>query len=306
MEWRGIRGTILNDVPMKRYTSMKVGGPVKYLAYPEDEADLMVLLSMLWEKGVTHRFLGNGTNIIVHDRGLNEAIIRITRIRGARYKKVKNGAQAEVSGGMSLKWFIKENGQRGLSGLEKLFWIPGTIGGAVKMNAGSFGSSIGDTLETIRIVDGKGEVTSRGRQDMAFDYRTSPVQSTQCVLSATFSLTDRDKGEIKKDMDYVYEERKKRHPMELPSSGSVFKAVEGEPAWHFIEKAGLRGMRVGDACVSEKHSNFIVNLGYAKAQDIKELIEKIKKEVFEKLGIPLQEEVELWGFEQGGAWRSGN
>jgi UDP-N-acetylmuramate dehydrogenase len=296
VDW-GIRGTVMRDVPMKRYTSMKVGGPVRYLAYPADEADLLCLLATLKEKGIAHRLVGNGTNIIVHDRGLGEAVIRLTKIRNLRYRRVEGGAKVEVSGGVSLKGLIRENAHRGLSGMEKLFWIPGTVGGAVKMNAGSFGSSIADTLDEVRVVDGKGHVLARKKADMAFGYRTSPIGSAQCVAGATFSLTDRDKGEILKDMEYVYTERKRRHPMELPSSGSVFKAVDGEPAWRLIEKAGLKGVKEGGAAVSEKHANFIVNLGYAKAEDIRRLIERIKTEVFEKLGVRLEEEVELWGFE---------
>jgi UDP-N-acetylmuramate dehydrogenase len=115
-------------------------------------------------------------------------------------------------------------------------------------------------------------------------------------VSARFALKNRSKREIAKDMEYVYGERKKRHPMEYPSAGSIFKSVNNEPAWKFIEKAGLKGYTIGGAGVSEKHANFIVNLGWAKAQDIRDLIEKIKKEVYEQLGVILAEEVELWGF----------
>jgi UDP-N-acetylmuramate dehydrogenase len=296
MEWKGIRGAVLKDVPMRRYTSMKVGGPVKYLVYPLNEGDLINVLRLLKERGIKYRFVGNGTNIIVNDKGINEALIRITRIKYMRHKKTKNGTLAETSGGTSLKGFIKDIAHRGLSGLEKLFWIPGTIGGALKMNAGSFGSSITDVLENIRIVDADGKITSIAKKDMAFGYRASPIKVSECVLGAQFHLKDRDKREIYEDMEYVYAERKKRHPMEFPSSGSIFKGVEGKPAWKFIEKTGLKGFRYGDACVSEKHANFIVNLGSATAKDIKMLIDKIKKEVYEKEGVLLKEEVELWGF----------
>jgi UDP-N-acetylmuramate dehydrogenase len=146
-------------------------------------------------------------------------------------------------------------------------------------------------------VDRTGEKESIVKKGGEFGYRKSPVKVSQCVLSATFFLNERDKAEILRDMDYVHEERKKRHPMEYPSSGSIFKSVEGVPAWKFIEKAGLKGVSVGDAQVSEKHANFIINLGNATAADIKTLIDKIKKEVFEKTGVSLEEEVELWGFD---------
>lgn len=296
MEWKGIRGKILENVPMKRYTSMRVGGPVKYLLYPLDEGDLGNVLKYLVHKNIPYRFLGNGTNVIVNDKGLNEALIRITRMKRKEYTRTGNGAVADVSGGMPLKQFITENGRHGLSGLENLYWIPGTVGGAIKMNAGSFGTSISNPLLTMRVLNTHGQIVTMTRQDASFSYRTSPIRSSECVLSARFSLKKRDKKEIAKDMEYVYSERKKRHPMEFPSAGSVFKGVKGEPAWKFIEKAGLKGLKIGGACVSEKHANFIVNLGSATANDVRTLIDTIKRGVFEKTGVSLKEEVELWGF----------
>lgn len=287
----------MQDVPMKRYTSMKVGGPARFLVYPSDEKDLTVILKRLNGEGMKSRFIGNGTNIIVDDRGLDEVLIRTTRMRHMRYRKTADGVAAEVSGGVSLTGFIRENAKRGLSGLEKLFWIPGTVGGAIKMNAGSFGSAISDPLKEVRLVDRKDGEESTVEKGDGFSYRSSPVKPSQCVLGARFLLRERDEAEIRKDMDYVYGERKKRHPMEYPSSGSIFKSVAGEPAWKFIEKAGLKGIKVGGAQVSEKHANFIVNLGGAKAADIKALIDRIKKEVYEKLGVSLEQEVELWGFD---------
>lgn len=296
MEWKGIKGTVLKEVPMKRYTSMKVGGQAAYLAYPADEADLVAALQFVKDEGMRYRFLGNGTNVIVSDRGLDAALIRITRMKHIRYTKIKDGAVVDVSGGVSLRAFIKDMAEKGLSGLEKLYWIPGTVGGGIKMNAGSFGQSISDTLEEINVIDKKGSLTRIRKDQFRFGYRVSPVNPTDCVVSALFVLKNRNKKEILQDMDHVYNERKKRHPMEYPSAGSIFKSVNNEPAWKFIEQAGLKGHSIGGACVSEKHANFIINLGWAKAQDIQDLIEKVKKEVYEKLGVALAEEVELWGF----------
>jgi len=296
MEWKGIKGVVLKEVSMKRYTSMKVGGQAAYLTYPADEADLAAALQFVKDEGMQYRFLGNGTNVIVSDRGLNAALIRITRMKHIHYTKTKDGAVVDISGGVSLRAFIKDLAEKGLSGLEKLYWIPGTVGGGIKMNAGSFGQSISDTLEEIKIIDEKGSLSKIGKDHFRFGYRASLVHPTDCVVSARFALKNRNKEEILQDMDYVYNERKNRHPMEYPSAGSIFKSVNNEPAWKFIEKAGLKGYSIGGACVSEKHANFIVNLGYAKAQDIQDLIEKVKKEVYEKMGVTLAEEVELWGF----------
>lgn len=296
MEWKGIKGAVLKEVPMKRYTSMKVGGQAVCLAYPADEADLAAVLQFVKDRDMEYRFLGNGTNVIVSDRGLDAALIRITRMKHIRYTKTKDGAVVDVSGGVSLRAFIKDLAEKGLSGLEKLYWIPGTVGGGIKMNAGSFGQSISDTLEEISIIDEKGSLSTIEKDQFRFGYRVSSINSGNCVVSVRFALKNRNRKEILRDMDYVYNERKKRHPMEYPSAGSIFKSVNNEPAWKFIEKVGLKGYSIGGARVSEKHANFIVNLGYAKAQDIQDLIEKVKKEVNEKLGVTLAEEVELWGF----------
>jgi UDP-N-acetylmuramate dehydrogenase len=296
MEWKGIKGTVLKEVPMKRYTSMKVGGQAAYLAYPADEDDLVTALQFVKDKGMGYRFLGNGTNVIISDRGIDAVLIRITRMKHIRYTKTKDGTVADVSGGVSLRAFIKDMAEKGLSGLEKLYWIPGTVGGGIKMNAGSFGQSISDTLEEINIIDKNGSLTRIAKDQFHFGYRVSPVNPTDCVVSARFALKNKNKKEVLRDMDHVYNERKKRHPMEYPSAGSIFKSVNDVPAWKFIEKAGLKGYSIGGACVSEKHANFIINLGWAKAQDIQDLIEKVKKEVYEKLGVALAEEVELWGF----------
>lgn len=296
MEWRGIKGAVLENVSMKRYTSMKVGGPVRYMVYPVDETDLAKTVRSLNAGGVPYRFLGNGTNVIVHDKGLPCALIRTSKMVWTRYARNKEGATVDVAGGVSLKSFIADNARRGLSGLEKLYWIPGTVGGGVKMNAGSFGASISTHLERLRVLNGDGRFRTIEGKELCFGYRQSPVSGSDCVVSATFSLRNGDPKAIRADMDYVYGERKKRHPMEHPSAGSIFKSVNGEPAWKCIDAAGFRGFRLGTACVSEKHANFVVNLGSARATDIRHLVDVVKQGVFEKTGVSLEEEVEFWGF----------
>lgn len=286
----------MKDVPMRRYTSMRVGGPARMLLYPADRTDLLAMVSRLRNSGIPFRFLGNGTNIIVSDNGIDEALIRMARMSRLHFTKTKDGATAEVGGGYSLKRFIRECARRGLGGLEKLYWIPGSVGGGIRMNAGSFGQSISDTLIGIDILNERGEPEERQTAPGDFGYRTSIVKTSECVIGGRFSLKNADKDQLERDMDYVYRERRERHPMEYPSAGSVFKGVGGQSAWWFVEKAGLRGYRIGDACVSDKHTNFIINMGHAKARDVAALIKKIKDEVLAKLGVTLEEEVELWGF----------
>jgi UDP-N-acetylmuramate dehydrogenase len=288
----------MEDVPMRRYTSMKTGGRVPFLIYPCDEQDLLSAVAALKDRGIPYRFLGNGTNVIVHDQGLREAIIRLTQISRLRYRKVDEGVLAQVSAGMSLRRFIKECEKRGLAGLERLFSIPGTIGGAIKMNAGSFGLSVSERLKELRILDREGLITEPPRERVWFGYRSSFVREGVCVLGAVFLLKEEDRAKIRQQMEMVLKERRDRHPVGFPTAGSVFKNVGDTPAWKLIEKAGLRGLRIGDACISEKHANFIINLGSASAWDIKRLVETIKREVFEKTGIMLQEEIEFWGFDE--------
>lgn len=298
MMWTGVRGHILTDVSMKRYTSMRVGGKVRHLIYPEDQADLTNAVRMAREHGITYRFLGNGTNIIVSDQGFDGAVIRMRKMAALRFAKASQGVRVRVGGGASLKGLIKECAAKGLSGIEKLFGIPGTVGGALKMNAGSFGSVISDNLTEITTMDESGVSRTIGKGDLGLGYRTSGLSASDCVTAAEFLLEEKDVESIKGDMTYVWAERINKHPMEWPSAGSVFKNKNGRPAWQTIDAAGLRGFRFGDACLSPKHPNFIVNLGHASALDVKRLIEKVKKEVYEKLGAVMEEEVELWGFNE--------
>ncbi len=244
---------------------------------------------------MVRRLLGNGTNVIVGDRGLDDAIIRMTKVRQMHFKKTTEGAIAEVAGGTSLARFIRESVERGLAGLEKLYGIPGTVGGAIKMNAGSFGVQVSDHLRSVTYMDSLKRIGKRERQACGFGYRTSGFTSSESIVSGLFELYDGDKTHLKKQMEYVWAERWRKHPMEFPSAGSVFKNISGNPAWAYIDKAGLRGLRIGDACISEKHPNFIVNLGNATAVDIVSLIRKVKKDVYERVGVSMEEEVELWG-----------
>jgi UDP-N-acetylmuramate dehydrogenase len=296
MEWTGVRGQVLRNVSMKRYTSMRVGGKVSYLIYPEDQSDLAQTVTAAREHGIAYRFLGNGSNVIVSDQGFDGVVIRTSKIARFQHDKDSQGARVRVGGGAPLKRLIKECATKGLSGIEKLFGIPGTVGGAIKMNAGSFGCAISDHLTEIAFIDGDGIPQIAGRDDLKLGYRTSGLGATDCVTSAELLLKDKDREAIKADMEFVWGERLSKHPMEWPSAGSVFKNRSGHPAWKAIDAAGLRGFRIGDACISSKHPNFIINMGHASALDVKSLIEKVKKEVYETIGAVMEEEVELWGF----------
>jgi len=297
VEPRIIKGQVIRDASMKRYTSMRVGGRVPYLLYPEDEEDVTAAVAWLRDKDHPFRFLGNGTNVIVADEGMEGGVIRITRIRHLRFTRTPESTLVEASGGLALGSLIKACGDRGLSGLEKLYGIPGTVGGAIKMNAGSFAASISDCLRSMRLTNRNGTICSVDKKDVEFGYRTSSIGRGQSILAAVFELIDGDPARIKADMEHVWRERLEKHPMELPSAGSIFKNRNGNPSWKYVDQAGLRGFKIGGACISEKHPNFIVNTGNAMASDVLGLIDAVKKGVREALGVILEEEVELWGFD---------
>jgi UDP-N-acetylmuramate dehydrogenase len=292
-----IRGNIIVQASMKRYTSMKVGGAAPYLIYPRDEQDVLAAMEWLSEWKLPVRFFGNGTNVIVSDEGIGYGLIRITRMRHLSFIPAGDGVIVEVSGGFSLKTLIRECVRRGYGGLEKLYGIPGTVGGAVKMNAGSFGVCVSDHLLSVRLVSSGGAIRKVAKKDLGFGYRHSSLKPDEGVLEAAFELKADDPVRIKADMDYVWKERLDKHPMDLPSAGSVFKNALVAPCWKYIDMAGCRGLRVGGAAVCEKHANFIVNTGNANASDVKGLIAAVKDCVREATGILLEEEVEFWGFD---------
>ena len=292
----GIKGAIMKDAPMKKFTSMGVGGEAAFLCCPANEADLTRMVSWLRKKRLPLRFLGNGTNVIVAEGGLGMGVVRLTAMHGFRARRTSSGALVEAGGGASLKSVIGKCAVRGLSGLESLFGIPGTIGGALKMNAGSFGASISDCLVSVRVMNEAGKTARVGRREIEFGYRTSSFSDGECILKGTFALREADPGIIRAEMERVWKERLAKHPMDMPSAGSIFKNRNGEPCWRFIDRAGMRGFRIGNAAVSEKHPNFIVNLGGASAFEVKRLIETVKQRVAEATGVALEEEVELWGF----------
>lgn len=296
MELQGIRGRIVRDAPMKRYTSMRVGGPAAYLLYPRDAADVASAMACLAERDLPFRFLGNGTNVIVADRGPGVAIIRTSAMRHLRFTMTADGAIVRAGAGVGLAGLIRACAARGFSGLERLFGIPGTVGGAIRMNAGSFGAAVSDTLRSVTLVDGTGATCERAACSISFGYRGSSIGQGECIVRATFGLARADSAKIKADMEEVWRRRLERHPMDSPSAGSVFKNTGG-PAWQQIDRAGLRGLTMGGAAVSEKHPNFIVNKGGASALDVRRLIDAVKKGVASATGVSLEEEVEMWGFD---------
>ena len=287
------RGTILLDEPLSKYTWMHVGGAADYYVEPADRNDLIEIAKYFQQNGFPYLVLGRGSNVLVSDDGIRGAVINLeAALSGLRLEQDCVVAEA----GVWLQKFVDFCIQHELSGVEMLAGIPGTIGGAVVMNAGAHGGEISDHLVEVQVLRGC-EVIRVARNDAGFSYRHSAFER-DVVLSASFRLPKGDKEALAKRRRELILVRNETQPLELPNSGSMFKNPPNTFAARLIEQAGLKGKRIGNAQISEKHANFIVNLGTAKATDIMQLLELARRTVYQNSGIQLELEVKLCGFQQ--------
>ncbi len=278
---------IRENEPLSSHSTMRVGGPAALAAFPTDAKELSALIARAKESGIRHIIVGNASNILFSDKGFDGLVIFTTAMRSV----VWNGASVTAACGASLTGLAAAATKRGLSGLEFAFGIPGTIGGAVYMNAGAYGSQISAVLTASEYLQGD-TVYRREAADHAFGYRTSIYRSTDdIILSAEFTLTPGDPDAIAAKANQNMESRRSKQPLEFPNAGSVFKRPEGAFPGALIEQAGLKGLRIGGAEISEKHANFIINKGGATADDILRLTETAQNKVYQKFGILLETEI---------------
>ena len=282
------------DVPLAQYTTFRIGGPARYLSFPSTVEELAALLTWAEEEGLPSFLLGGGSNVLVGDGGFPGLVVVTQGLMDVETRRDRLRARGGVFLSILASWAMKA----GLSGLEPLAGIPGTLGGALLMNAGAYGRSLGDVVEEVEIlVDGKVEVVSS--RDLEWGYRWSSLKG-QTVVGATLRLVPGDGDKIRREMVKYMRLRRQKQPLDLPSAGSIFKNPPGYKAGRLIEDAGLKGFRIGDAVVSPLHANFIVNVGEARARDVRSLIELIKERVKERFSILLEEEVVYAGvFESG-------
>ncbi len=283
---------ILENEPMSRHTTFRVGGPADVLFLPESEEQLLQALSIAREAGVPCFVIGNGSNLVVKDGGIRGLVIALGEGMAAI---ARAGETLTAWAGASLARVSAYAQASGLSGLEFASGIPGTLGGGCAMNAGAYGGQLSDVL-----VDGRvlldGEVRTLTVEDMQMGYRTSlPLRRGGIVISARFALTPDDPEAIAARMRELNARRRDKQPLNYPSAGSTFKRPEGYFAGALIEQAGLKGKRVGGAQVSEKHAGFIVNTGGATAADILTLIGTVQDEVADRFGVRLETEVRILG-----------
>ena len=284
---------LLFHEPMSRHTTFRVGGEAECMAVVETKEELSKLVSYLGRIGQDYFVLGNGSNLLVGDKGYRGIIVKL----GPRLSAVgveKNHIAAGA--GVLLSKVASVARDAGLSGLEFAAGIPGSLGGAIVMNAGAYGGEMKQVVQMVRVMDKEGEILTLDNDTMEFGYRTSIIRDRPfIVLGVVLKLTPGDKEEISARMEELMKQRKSKQPLEYPSAGSTFKRPEGYYAGKLIMDAGLRGYRIGGAQVSEKHCGFVVNAGGATAADIREVIEEVQERVKDRFHVRLEPEVIFLG-----------
>jgi len=295
---------IQENVPLQPLTSYRIGGPAKYYFKPPQLEDLQTALAWAGEEEIPFFILGAGSNVLVADRGYDGLIIHLQGFLSGLHEPDREGMW-EIGSGASLLHWVRRSVARGYSGAEALIGIPGTIGGALRMNAGAYGVEIGallDSAEVIFLGSGsrqRGYKLERISPDrIGFAYRQAPGLENTAIVRARFRLIPGDKKKLLKGLREVIALRRSKQPFEWPSCGSVFKRPAGDFAGRLIEASGLKGAICGGAQISPKHANFISNTGDAKAGDVLDLIKLVKKRVLEDHGVTLQREVILIGFKE--------
>lgn len=283
------------DANMSEHIYFKVGGPADVLLVPNTKEQVVKTIKVCKENNIPYYVIGNGSNLLVKDGGMRGVVIKLTEIN--KISSANGKITAET--GALLKDVSKEALDNNLTGLEFACGIPGSIGGAVFMNAGAYNGEIKDVIESAEVLTQDGEIVTYNKEELNLGYRTSRVmQENAIVLEAVFALENGNHEDIKARVDDLTEKRESKQPLEYPSAGSTFKRPEGYFAGKLIQDAGLKGYSIGDAAVSEKHSGFVINKGNATAKDVLDLIAHIQKEVKKQFGVDLYTEVRIIGEEK--------
>lgn len=281
----------LQGEPLSRHTTFQIGGPAAVFCRPETPAQLLRTLELCREHGVRSYLLGNGSNTLFSDAGFDGAVVCTVEMKSP---VTVSGNVLRAAAGAPLGAVCRKAQQAGLAGLAFAFGIPGTVGGAVYMNAGAYGGELKQVLRRVTFLDRALRLDSLPVQELALGYRTSRFETEGgVILEAEFSLTPGDPAAIEAEMQELMARRREKQPLELPSAGSTFKRPKGAFAGALIEQAGLRGFAVGGAAVSTKHCGFVVNTGGATCADVVALTEEVARIVYEKTGYRLEREIRV-------------
>lgn len=280
------------DEPMKNHTSFKVGGPVDILVNPENYQQVVDIINLCKADNVPYYIIGNGTNLLVKDGGIRGVVIKLCKLDEITLEQDKLIAKS----GALLKDVSDTALKQGLTGFEFACGIPGSIGGAVAMNAGAYNGEISNVIESAKVIDNDGKIRILNKDELELGYRMSSIlKHGYTVIEVTFKLQKGEEGKIKGRIEDLSKRRSDKQPLEYPSAGSTFKRPEGYFAAKLIEDSGLKGTKVGGAEVSEKHSGFIINKNNATAKDILDLIKLVQKTVKDKFNVDLFTEVRIIG-----------
>ena len=294
---------VLFDEPMRRYTTFRIGGPVDALVTVKTEQELKDMIVWARDKGHPIMILGAGSNLLVRDGGVRGLVLKLA----GEFEEIHlvtrvNSSRTMITAGAAVlvRLLGKFALDQGLAGLNFTLGIPGSLGGAIRMNAGAWGGCMADCISSIRVLNRYGDIVDMNRDQLRFSYRGLDLEKGTIILSSQFKLEYTDRKALQKEAIRMQKERRLTQPLSLPSAGSVFRNPSGQKAaGELIDQAGLKGLRVGEAEVSTKHANFIVNKGHAKASDVLELIRQIKEAVFKQYGVNLEPEVIVIGQEKG-------
>jgi UDP-N-acetylmuramate dehydrogenase len=286
-----MRGQVLVGAPLAEYTSFRIGGPAMFLAVPSDREDLKAALAFARSEGLTVHLLGGGSNTLVRDGGLRGIAIRLDGFQSLE----RCGDTVVAGAGVRISRLLAFCCRQGLSGLEILSGVPGTVGGAVWGNAGAWGGQTADPLSEVEIVTAAGDTQVLPRAAIPFRYRASGLPVGSVVVQATFALAPGDPTTIRRRISGYLVRRNASQPVEFRSAGSIFKNPPGDYAGRLVELAGLKGTRIGNAMISAKHGNYIVNLGGARAADVLALVRLAQERVRATAGIDLDLEIKVVG-----------
>jgi len=282
--------------PLARYVSMKIGGPADFFVEVEIGAALAQLLPLLKHHRTPICFLGNGSNVLISDRGVRGAVIRLAgEFKRAESREEGETVWLEVGAACALTQLVREAARKGYAGLEFAEGIPGTVGGALVMNAGAYGSEFEKIVDGVEGIDSDGRAFRYSREEIAFTYRDSHWPQAAVVTRVRMRLRKEEAAQVSSKVRALVAKRKSSQPSGYPNSGSMFRNPPGDFAGRLIEAAGLKGKRIGRAQISERHANFIVNLGGAKAEDVRSLMELARAEVKKQFAVELLAEVKLLG-----------
>lgn len=278
--------------PLCAHTTFRIGGPAAFYLVPEQAEEVKKAIAFANERELPFLTIGRGSNVLFQDEGYDGVVIEVGR--GMEHIELMDDGRIRAAAGTGIGALAAAAARESLSGLEFASGIPGTLGGAVTMNAGAYGGEIKDCLVSATVLDADGAMQELEKDELELGYRTSVIQKKgYIVLEALFQMKEGDRRAIQQRMREMNESRRQKQPLEYPSAGSTFKRPEGHFAGKLIEDAGLRGYRVGDAQVSEKHCGFVINRGNATAAQVRELIAHVQEKVFQMSGIKLEPEVKI-------------